>query len=363
MRIATEVKGYITVPSPKDIIYAPIDLAVSISNGLVERGHQVDFYGPEGSHLKKANLVTMGLRPLAHTYDEYQAILFNPSLQSDNVLALWDQYLAEQMFRKAHAGEYDLLHFHHPEVALPFTKVYPDVPVVYTLHDPVEALQYEILEMFASPSQHYISISDKQRETAPNLNYAGTIYNGIDTNYFAFNSGKRDDYLLFLGSILPRKGAKEAVEVAIKTNSRLLLVGPTYPEEQGYFNTYIAPFLNDKIQYIGHVPHNKIASYFQHAKAFLMPIQWEEPFGLTMSEAMSCGTPVIAFDRGSVSEILIHGKTGFITHTVDEMAEAVQHIENINPAVCRAHVVEKFSVATMINGYEETFDRILKAPK
>src|SRR4051812_26211894 len=157
MRIATMVKGYLTVPAPADIVYAPIDLALHIANGLVERGHSVDFYAPEGSDTGKARLVTQTLRPLANDYKSFQALLVNGDYTSDNVLAVWDYYLASEMFIRADAGEYDLLFFHHFETALPFVKKYPNVKVAYVVHDPIDPLMQEMLEMHASSNQYIIS--------------------------------------------------------------------------------------------------------------------------------------------------------------------------------------------------------------
>ncbi|HUS26663.1 MAG TPA: glycosyltransferase family 4 protein [Nevskiaceae bacterium] len=359
MQIATMVKGYITAPAPKDIVYAPIDLAIQISNGLAKRGHTVDFYAPQGSHLSPAKVVTLGLKPLVKNYHEFHDALIDPAYHSDNVLATWDQRLAGEMFKRAARGEYDLLHFHHPEVALPFVSIYPDVPVAYTMHDPISPLQRRMLKMYETPSQHLVTISDKQRETAPDLNYIATIYNGIDTKHFAPGPGKRSEDLLFLGSILPHKGAKEAVEVARQTNSGLVIVGPTYPDHIDYFQKHIAPYLNEKIRYMDHIAHHKTLAYFQNAKAFLMPIQWEEPFGLTMVEAMACGTPVIAFKRGSAAEIVTHNKTGFVVGSVHEMAQAVGRVGSIDPATCRATALKRFSTQTMIEGYEQVFSGIL----
>lgn len=213
--------------------------------------------------------------------------------------------------------------------------------------------------MYASPNQHIISISNKQRETAPDLPYLATIYNGIDTNYFTPQQNT-NEYLLFLGSVLPRKGTKEAVEVALKSGEQLVIAGPTYPDNKEYFKTFVEPYIDGKrIRYLGHIPHNKTAGLFQNAKAFLMPIQWEEPFGLTMAEALACGTPVIAMNRGSVPEIIEDGKTGYIVSSVDEMVKAVKKIDTIDPKVCRNSAEKRFSIGAMVDAYEKAFIKLL----
>jgi len=208
--------------------------------------------------------------------------------------------------------------------------------------------------MFASPNQHYISISDAQRKPAPNLNYAATIYNGIDLGAFPF-SGSHDDYLLFIGRLQPEKGLAEAVQIARMTGEKLLIIGPPVTGE--YWDKKIAPYLGDKIQYLGFVPREELFKYYQRAKVTLAPIQWEEPFGLILTESMACGAPVIAFARGSVPEIVVEGKTGFIIkdNNLEAMASAVKKIDEIKRIDCRRHIEENFSVQRMIDRYEEVF--------
>lgn len=352
------VRGYLPSPRPADMIYAPIDLAVGISECLSERGHVVDYYGPLGSEVKGAQVQTMHLRPLATNNAEFQAMLRDTEQLNHYVPELWDKYLADEMFRRAQAGEYDILHFHHPEIAMPLARRYKNVPVVYTLHDPIYPWYRELFELYDSPNQHFVSISNNQRRDAPDLPYAGTVYDGIDTDEFSF-SAEHEDYLLFTGRIVPEKGVKEAVQIAEATNHRLLIIGPTYPSSQGYFDQYIKPYLNDRILYLGYVEREKIWAYYQKAKAVLMPIQWEEPFGLTTVEAMACGTPAIAIARGSMPEIIKDGKTGFLVDSVGEMIEAVRKVNKIDRRACREHVKANFSLKQMAEGYERVYENIL----
>lgn len=357
MRIATEVKGYIAAPPPHNITYAPYDIAIAVTEGLVELGHEVDFYAPEGSHLDKGTVVTLGQKALVNNQEEYNAALFNIGYHSHNELALRDQRYAAEMFRRARRGDYDLLHFHQPEPALAYVEDYPDIPVVHTLHDPISPDAKARLELYQTPNQWFVSISDHQRTNAPDLQYAATVYNGVDTNRFSFE-GTKDDYLLYAARIIPEKGLKEAVEVAVVTGQRLIILGQVYPDHKAYFEKYVAPFLGDKIKYMGQVATKIAIPYFQKAKAFLMPISWDEPFGMTMIEAMSCGTPVIAFDRGSVPELVIDGVTGYIVKDTAEMCRVVEKIENIKPEDCRKHVVARFSIEQMVRGYEKVYKKI-----
>jgi len=358
LKIATMVTGHFTTPPPKGVIYAPMDIAVWVSEGLVKRGHKVDFYAPLGSKVKVTKIIHNGLLPLNKDGGSLGS-LRDKGVDVNKVAVLWDQYLLAQMFKIAEKGKYDILHIHPVDRALPFGLSHPNVPIVYTLHDPIYPWRSLIFSMFKSPNQYYISISNAQRKPAPNLNYAATIYNGIDLDNFHF-SNEHDDYLLFISRLHPEKGVAEAVQVARKAKEKLLIIGPPVTGE--YWDKQIAPYLNDRIQYLGYVPRNKLFKYYQRAKATLVPIQWEEPFGLIMTESMACGTPVIAFNRGSVPEVLVNGKTGFIIkkNSIKDMVEAVKNINKINRADCREHVEKKFSIQTMVDQYEKVFLRIAK---
>ena len=358
LKVGMLVRGYLPAPRPTDAIYAPIDLAVELADGLTAKGHQVDYFGPLGTHLDKARAIDLNLRALASTGKEIQELFGNTEQMNHYVPALWDTYMAEEMFRRAQLGEYDLLHFHHPEVALPLARRYRDVPVVYTLHDPIFPWYKEIFELYESPNQHYVSISNNQRRDAPDLNYAATVYNGVDTDEFAFSS-EHEDYLLYMGRIVPEKGVKEAVQIAEATNHRLLIIGPVYPASQGYFDQYIKPYLNDKILYLGFIERDKTLPYYQKAKALLAPIQWEEPFGLTSIEAMACGTPVIAISRGATPEIITDGKTGYLVGSVGEMIDAVRKVNKIDRRACRDHVKAHFGLRQMVEGYEAVYQQVV----
>ena len=353
------VTGHFTTPPPKGTIYAPMDIAVEVSEGLVKKGHQVDFYGPEGTKVKVTNIISAGLKALKQP--EGEAIIKEPNVGKaaiNKIFNLWDQYLIAKMFAGAEKGNYDLLHIHPPDRSIPLGLSHPKIPVFYTLHDPIYPWRAEVFSMFASPNQYYISISDAQRKPAPHLNYAATIYNGIDLNAFPF-SKSHDNYLFFPGRLHPEKGVAEAVQVAKMTGEKLLIAG--LPASGSYWNKKIAPYLDDKIQYIGFVPREELFKYYQKAKATLVPIQWEEPFGLVLTESMACGTPVIAFNRGSVPEIVIDGKTGFIikNNNLKKMADAVKKIDKINRADCRKHVEQNFSIQRMVDRYEEVFLKIV----
>ena len=359
LRIATMVTGHFTTPPPAGIVYAPMDIAVEVSEGLVKKGHKVDFFGPEGTKVNVTKIISAGLKAL--NQPEGNAITKGPNVgnaEVNKIFNLWDQYLIAKMFAEAEKGNYDLLHIHPADRALPLALSHFKIPVFYTLHDPIYPWKAEVFSMFASSNQHYVSISDAQRKPAPNLNYAATIYNGIDLDAFPF-SESHDDYLLFIGRLQPEKGLAEAVQIARMTGEKLLIVGPPVTGE--YWDKKVTPYLGDKIQYLGFMPREKLFKYYQRAKATLVPIQWEEPFGLILTESMACGTPVIAFEKGSVPEIVIDGKTGFIIkdNNLEAMAGAVKKIGEINRTDCRKHVEQNFSIQKMVDGYEKVFLKIV----
>lgn len=360
MKIALMVRAFIPMPRPRDMIYAPIDLAVAVAKGLGGRGHEVTIFSPLGTEVHGQNVTveTMNLRPLVKEQAEFTALLDNTEYLSHDVHGLWDRYMSSEMFSRAAAGDFDLLFFHHPETALSMAPKFPKVPVVYTLHDPIYQWYRELFELYHSPNQHFISISNNQRNDAPDLPYLETVYNGTNVDLFTF-SDEHEDYLLYTGRIAPEKGVKEAIQVAKASNHRLLIIGPVNHGSQGYFDQYIRPELDERILYLGRMDQDLLPKYYQKAKAVLTPIQWEEPFGLTTIEAMACGTPVISLHRGAAPEIIKNGKTGFVVNSITEMIEAVGKVESLNRADCRRHVEEQFSVPQMVDNYERAFCKLL----
>lgn len=360
MKIAMLVRASIPMPRPSDMIYAPIDLAIAIAKGLGARGHEVTIFSPLGTEVHGPNVTveTMNLRPLVKSQEEFTALLDNTEHLSHDVHGLWDRYMTNEMFDRARNGKFDLLHFHHPESALSIASRMTDIPTVYTLHDPIFSWYKELFDMYKSSNQHYISISNNQRRDAPDLPYLNTVYNGTNVELFTF-SDKHEDYLLFAGRIAPEKGVKEAIQVARMSHHRLLIIGPVNHGSQGYFDQYIKPELDDQILYLGRMDQDQLPKYYQKAKAVLTPVQWEEPFGLTTVEAMACGAPVISLHRGAAPEIIEDGKTGFVVHSLADMVDAIQRIDQINRLDCRRHVERKFSITQMVDGYEEAFRRLV----
>jgi glycosyltransferase involved in cell wall biosynthesis len=352
--------GYVPVPRPKDMMYAPIDIAVAVAEGIAKRGHRVDFFAPLGSHFHDPHVTVQDLRirPLAHNQQELTDLFRKADRYTSGVPALWDERFANEMFARAEHGVYDVLHFHHPEVALPLARMHKSVPVIYTLHDPITRIHRELFELYQASNQHYVSISLNQRRDAPDLNYVANVYNGIDLHGFSLSENP-EGYLLYVGRIVQDKGVKEAIQVARATGNRLLIIGQVYPDSQEYFDQHIKPFLNDRILYLNHIERSHLPKYYQKAKALLTPVQWEEPFGLTTIEAMACGTPVISLRRGAAPEIVENGKSGFIVDSIAEMVAAIGKIDRIKRSECRKHVQSNFSIEKMIDGYEAAYRHVV----
>lgn len=342
---------------PNDIAYSPTTVAINITDGLVERGHDVTFFGPEGT-TSKAKVETCGIRPLVTTQKQFDDLAGSVDLFTDYVFGLYDAKMAQNMLERASKGEFDCVVFHHFESALPLAKLYPKVPVIYILHDYLDEMRRNVIEMYAAPNQYFVSISNSQRRDAPDLNYLATVYNGIDIDHFAFEADS-EDYLMISGRVIPEKGVKEAVQIAMQTNRRLLIAGSLSKPAYWYFEEHIKPFLNDKILFLGMLDKEQIVKYYKKAAAVLMPIQWQEPFGLSMAEANACGTPVIAFNRGSVPEIIVDGKTGYIVDNSAEMILAISKLDKIKRKDCREHAVKKFSRDRMVENYEQVLLNVI----
>ena len=249
----------------------------------------------------------------------------------------------------------DIIHSHFSLTSL-FYSVLCDVPTVHSIHTPLTEDQKIILENFKN--QKFISFSLAQRKQMPNLNWFANIYHGVDTQKFAFNPFPKN-YFLFLGRITEDKGLHNAIAAAKEANVPLVIAGRSYPEE-GYWHKEVEPHVDGKmISYIGELGFDKKIEWIKNARALLLPVQVEEIFGMVMIEALSCGTPVIAFDRGSISEIVSHGKTGYVVKDVQEMANAIKCINKIKREDCRKRAERFFSVEKMVEGYIKTYQRIL----
>jgi glycosyltransferase involved in cell wall biosynthesis len=359
MRVATMVRGWITTPAPLDVVYAPMTVATAVAIGLTARGDPVDFYAPRGSRVAGVPLHDGGLDPVITDRASFDRVTARAACGDYTDLVAADRHLAQMMARGAAAGRYDVLLFHHIEVAAAIAGDVPHTPVVSVLWDPpnpqLTAYTNEHLNLFV------IAVSDGQRRGAGTLPIIGTVYPGVDCpadpTPTARTHGK--PRLVYLGRLIPEKGPDIAVEVAARTGAQLDLLGPIPIGQQRFFDEKVRPHLNARIRYRGHVPHHLLADYLSGASALLMPIRWQEPFGLVMIEAMAHGVPVIGFDRGAVPEVIAHGVSGYLVNSTDEMCRAVQALDQLPADGSRRHVHERFPVHQMVDGYQAALARAI----
>lgn len=250
------------------------------------------------------------------------------------------------------AGEFDLIHNNFDFLPLTYSRLIK-TPMVTTIHGFSSPRIIPVYKKYNDTS-HYVSISNADR--SDELNYTATVYNGINPEHFDFVD-KPDDYLLYFGRIHHDKGAAEAIAIARKSKRRLLMAGII--QDEGYYKTQVEPQLDDQIIYVGQAGPEKRKELLGNAAALLHPINFNEPFGMSVAEAMLCGTPVIAFNRGSMPELINHEQTGFLVNTVDEAVSAVSDLAKINRANCRDWAMSKFSSQKMVDDYFEVYKKIL----
>lgn len=250
------------------------------------------------------------------------------------------------------AADFDLIHNNFDFLPLTWSRLIP-TPIITTIHGFSSQKIIPVYHKYNADS-HYVSISNADR--SPLLNYLGTVYNGLNIAEFDFVA-QSDDYLLYFGRIHHDKGTYEAIQIAKKAKCRLLIAGII--QDEGYYKSRIEPELNEDIIYIGHAGPDKRKELLGKARALLHPINFNEPFGMSVAEAMLCGTPVIAFNKGSMPELIEHEKTGFLVDTVEEAVSAVNELEHINRDYCREYAVSKFSSEKMVNDYWELYQKII----
>ncbi len=254
-------------------------------------------------------------------------------------------------------NKFDIIHNHIGWRLLPFQEVI-ESPVITTLHGPLDVPYHQKVYGAYSTSK-FVSISLNQRLPMSQLNFIANVYNGIEVEKFEFNETPKD-YFAFLGRMSPEKGPGQAIEIAKKAGVKLLMAAKVDAVDKEFFENKVRPLIDgDQIQFIGEVNHNEKVKFLKNAKALIAPIQWEEPFGLFFIEAMACGTPVVTMKRGSVSEIVVNGKTGFICEDIDEASEKIKSIGKIERIDCYNHVKENFSAEKMAEEYTKVYVKVL----
>ena len=342
MRIAQISPPWLAVP-PKG--YGGVELIVALlADGLTERGHDVTLFAT-GDSITKANLdFVFPTAPGAKAIND-------PRFETVHTL---------HAFRDV--GRFDVFHVHSPYSALAVGSVLR-VPVVHTIHN---AFTEEMRLLYSEVGDRvwFVAISEAHRAQMPELQYAGVVYNGIDPAAYPFIEEK-EGFLLFLGRATPDKGVLRAVRAAREAGMPLVLVMKIADQgEQDYWQKSVVPELGSDVTVLGEITTDAKLQLLSEARAVLFPIDWEEPFGLVMTEAMACGTPVIATARGSVPEIIADGETGFIVSGENypaEAARALGELRNIDPGACRRRVEERFSKDAMVEGYERILERVAES--
>lgn len=321
--------------------YGPWEQVVALlTEGLVARGVDVTLFATADSHTS-ARLVSVCPRPLSE----------DPQLDSK----VWECLHIAAVFERA--AEFDLIHNHFDFLPLSYSGLVR-TPVVTTIHG---FSSERILPVYRQYNQraHYVAISEADRN--PSLDYAATIHHGIDLAQFSFQP-RPEDYLLFMGRIHPDKGAAEAIEVARQTGRRLLLAGIIH--DQAYYEQEVAPHVDgEHVRYLGSVGPEERNALLGGAAALLHLINFDEPFGLSMVEAMACGTPVIAVGRGSVPEIVRHAENGYIVRSAGEAVAAVHALGRIDRAAVHQDAVARFGAARMVGEYIDVYRQIVRGER
>jgi glycosyltransferase involved in cell wall biosynthesis len=321
--------------------YGPWEqVASNIAEGLIENGIDVTLFATSDS-LTLGKLESVCERSWSES----------PELDPKVCECLHISNLMEQ------ADKFDLIHNNFDFLPLTYSRLIRP-PMVTTIHG---FSSQKILAVYKkyNNTNTYVSISNSDR--SPELDYAATVYNGIDINEFSF-CPEPNDYLLFFGRIHPEKGTSESIQIAKQSGRKLIISGLI--QHQEYFDSKVKPFINDDdIVYVGNSGPKERDKLLGEAYAMLHPINFEEPFGLSVAESMLCGTPVIAFNKGSMQELIIDGKTGFLINTIEEAVKAVNNIHSIDRKFCREYAALKFSRQKMIEGYLEVYKNVLEIRK
>ena len=256
-----------------------------------------------------------------------------------------------------HAREFDVIHFHTGYLHFAVSRHLP-VPHVTTLHGRLDMLDLvRVFDRFRDVP--VISISDSQREPVPWANWQATIYHGLPNDLFRFYPD-RGDYLAFLGRISPEKRADRAIEIAKRIDMPLKIAAKVDRADRRYFKRVVEPLLNDPhVEWVGEISDQHKNEFLGNAYALLFPIDWPEPFGLVMIEAMACGTPVIAYESGSVPEVMEDGITGFVVREPGEAAEAIGRVTDLSRARCREVFETRFTATRMADDYMEVYEQMV----
>lgn len=321
-------------------------IVAHLADALVEQGHRVTLFASADA-ATAAELVPV----------RDQAIRLDPSpLKSD--LAAHLSMLAEV---RARADEFDLLHFNIDLLHFPFFERIPEKTLT-TLHGRLD------LKDLQKPYEHWphyplVSISDHQRQALPNVNWLGTVHHGLRPDIYRRSASPSNDYLAFLGRISPEKRPDRAIAIAVRAGLPLKIAAKVDAADEAYFHETIEPLLKQPgIEFIGEIGDPDKSDFLGNARALLFPIDWPEPFGLVMIEAMACGTPIIAWNCGSVPEVIEPGVTGLIVDSIEDAVAGIRHLESFDRRRIRAEFERRFSAAAMAQRYLVLYRRLMDLP-
>ncbi len=342
MRIAMVAPLVESVPPAR---YGGTERVVSVlTEELVQRGHNVTLFA-SGDSRTAARLVVC----CDH------ALRLDPSVQDRVAYALIE--MGEVYARES---DFDVIHNHNDYLAFSFARL-ATTPTVTTTHGRLDLPEVRRIYGYYR-EQRLVSISQDQRSWLPDASWVGTVQNAIDIANYHYRPDP-GDYLVFLGRISPEKRPDRAIEIARDVGIRLIIAANVDPVDQAYYEYAIEPLIRRSrglVEFIGEVDERGKDELLGGAYAYLFPVDWPEPFGLTMAEAMATGTPVIATRLGSVPEVVVDGKTGFICDTFAGMIEAVKRIDEIDRRTCREHVERNFAPAAIADGYERVYATLVQ---
>jgi glycosyltransferase involved in cell wall biosynthesis len=316
-----------------------------LTEELVRLGHEVTLFA-SGDSKTKAKLVAACPQALWRDDDCHETLPHHVRLM-------------ELVFQDV--SRFDVIHFHCDYLHFPLLRRY-SCPSVTTLHGRLHVPDLGPL-LAEYPDAPLVSISDDQRRPIPDANWQATIYHGLPRDLHTYRE-RPGEYLAFLGRISPEKRVDRAIEIARQAGMKLKLAARIYPEERAYFQQTIEPLLRDSeswVEFLGEVGGREKDEFLGNAHALLFPIDWPEPFGLVMIEAMACGTPVIGWRKGAVPEVITESVTGFIVDSVEEAVRAVGRVSSLSRRDCRKVFEERFDAARMARDYVEVYRRLAHA--
>ena len=373
MKIALVASIWIRIP-PKGFGFGAQEyIAYALAEGLTRKGHEVTLFAT-GDSSTSARLVSV-------SPTEVSSLNFpDPKIKD-----MFELMNLSEAYRRS--SEFDIIHNHLLPYGLLFVPL-SRVKTVHTLHHVIYQTRADVFLYEKYKDQRFISISNAQRTIFPKLNYIGTIYNGVDTSFYTFQEKPMGDYLLYIGRMKKYKGIHTAIRIAKELGLKLKIAAPLpqpnqadFEEVNAYWLSEIKPQLSPSIEHLNEISGEEKVNLLKHAKAFLFPVEREEPFGMTVIEAMACGTPVVAYGNGSVPELVVDGKTGFVisagsptgTYTIRQtgfagLKEAVQRILSLPEQEyhnmrlnSRAHIENCFTTHAMVEAYEKIYRNVLQS--